>query len=280
MYQVALMILISMYVSTTMAAQGGPPGPPDDRQEGPVQAGYAILTPTSPATDGLVVFETFGFRRGEESRQAGILPANMTSSAMLFVNAQGRLSRDVGVAVANPSNTDAHLTATLRGENGAVIATRNLTVEAGQQTARFVTEMFADRPEVPRDFTGSLTIASDIPVSMVGLRFRGINFSTLPLVTLAPAAQVPTRNDRPGVGGPGAILLPQFAAGGGWATEIVIVSSADAARTLRVDLFKQDGSPLAARLNGESKSTFTDLTIPARGVLVLSPRDGQGDSPF
>jgi hypothetical protein len=47
-----------------------------------------------------------------------------------------------------------------------------------------------------------------------------------------------------------------------------------------VDLFKPDGTPLSATLNRQTAISFTDLTIPAGGVLTLSPRDNNGDSRF
>ena len=117
------------------------------------------------------------------------------------------------------------------------------------------------------------------PVSVVGLRFRGRNFSTLPITNLSGNAG-PLPSIAPGVGGEGAILLPQFAAGGGWATELVLANTTASAMTVRVDLFKSDGTPLSAALNGKTASSFTNLNIPAGGVLILAPRDQDGDDDF
>jgi hypothetical protein len=110
------------------------------------------------------------------------------------------------------------------------------------------------------------------------LRLRGENFSTLPVTNLSGSSAMPAIST--GIGGPGAIALPQFAANGGWATEIVIVNTGTSAATARVDLFKPDGSPLTATLNGDSASSFTGIAIPAGGVAVLAPRDSHGDSRF
>jgi hypothetical protein len=82
------------------------------------------------------------------------------------------------------------------------------------------------------------------------------------------------------VGGPGAILIPEFAAGGGWATELVLANTGTSSLTVRVDLFKENGTPLTAKLNGQNASTFNNITIPAGGVLVLAPRDTGGDDDF
>ena len=75
-------------------------------------------------------------------------------------------------------------------------------------------------------------------------------------------------------------MLPQFAAGGGWASEVVIANTGAAALTVRLDLFQQDGTALTTTLNGQSGSSFKNLTIPAGGVLVLAPRDNNGDDDF
>ena len=110
------------------------------------------------------------------------------------------------------------------------------------------------------------------------MRFRGANFSTLPATNLSSPIPVPVIST--GVGGPNAVILAQFATGGGWATEIVIANSGAADLTVRVDLFGQDGNPLIATLNGESKSSFTNILVPKGGVVTLAPRNWDGDSDF
>jgi hypothetical protein len=95
------------------------------------------------------------------------------------------------------------------------------------------------------------------------------------LSTPTPVPQIGT-----GIGGMGAVLLPQFVAGGGWATEIVITNLGPDSLTIRVDLFKPDGTSRVVRLNGQSANSFSNLTVPARGVLVLAPRDSAGNSRF
>jgi hypothetical protein len=104
----------------------------------------------------------------------------------------------------------------------------------------------------------------------MGLRFNGTNFSTIPATpvgTIAPALP----NIASGVGGAGATLLPQFVAGGGWVTEIVITNLGTASVTVRLDLFKSDGTPFTTELNGQVGNSFTNLTVPPGGVVVMSP---------
>ncbi len=243
----------------------------------PVKAGYAVVTPASSGT-GLVVFETFGQSHGSDVYQAGVLPSDMATHSVMFVNTSDRLSRNLGIAFTNPSSSPATVTLTLRDEKGTIMATNIFSLEGRHQTARFVTELFSVHKSLLHDLTGTVDIQSDNPIAVVGLRFRGQNFSTLPVVRLSIPAPVPVIST--GVGGPDAVILPQFAVGGGWASEIVIVNTSGNAITVRVDLFDSSGQPLVANLNGQSSSSFQGLVVPAGGVITLAPRDHNGDSDF
>jgi len=57
------------------------------------------------------------------------------------------------------------------------------------------------------------------------------------------------------------------------------VNTGTTAATGRIDLFDSSGSPVAVKLNGASKSTFT-YSIPSGGTLILAPRDQNGQSPL
>ncbi|MBZ5534614.1 MAG: hypothetical protein LAO31_01560 [Acidobacteriia bacterium] len=244
---------------------------------GPVQTGFAIVTPSSSPA-GVVVFETFGERDGNATTQAGVLPADMTTDALVFVRSNGRLSRNLGIAITNPNTASANVNLMLIQADGTTLTTKVLVVPGKSQVSQFVTELFASMPQVQTDFSGTVRITSDIPVAVVGLRFRGHNFSTLPVTSLSARSDVPSISA--GVGGPGSVILPQFAAGGGWATEIVLVNSGSTDLIVRVDLFKNDGTALTASLNGQTASSFMNLTIPPGGVLVLAQRDNNGDDDF
>ncbi|HYR92487.1 MAG TPA: hypothetical protein VE422_51060 [Terriglobia bacterium] len=250
-----------------------PKRPDDHDDKAPVQLGWAVITlNTTTAGSGslsnLVAFATFGLQRGDETEQAGILPSDLTLSSLVFVSTNSKLSRNIGISIVNPSTTaDAHIMMTLHDKDGgAAIGTKQFTVGKGQQTAQFVTSLFADKAALPKDLTGTLSITSDVPVSMIGLRFRGANFSTIPVTNLSPST------------GRG-LVIPEFVGGGGWATELVLVNTGSNQLNARIDFFKQDGTPMTVRLNGESKSSFTGL-VPAGGVFELSPKNSEGQSRF
>ena len=290
-----LLIFTLILVFTTLGlaqGQGNSGNVGEDRDDhddnGPVQAGFAVITPvavtTSSSTSGLVVFGSFGLRHGNSgTTQAGVLPPDLTTNAVMFVDANRRLAKNLGVAIVNPNSSNVNVTLTLRGNDGMQLGTTNVNVPSLQHVSKFITELFASQSSVPKDVTGMLAIttagSSNLPVSVIGLRFRGENFSTIPITSLS-GTTTPLPTIATGVGGPGAILIPEFAAGGGWATELVLANTGTSSLTVRVDLFKENGTPLTAKLNGQNASTFNNITIPAGGVVVLAPRDTGGDDDF
>lgn len=274
-------------------AQGGGFGgdePTDDHADSaPLQAGYAVITPAAPTTS-LTVLETFGLKDGTETRQATVPAPELVTSAAMFVDVNSRLSRDVGVAIVNPSSGSASVTLTLRRSDGTTIGTNTITLGGRRQTAQFITSLVPVAPssggggiggpssEPSVEYTGTLGITSTSPIAVIGLRFRSLSFSTLPVINLGGTSTMPVIST--GVGGASALILSHFVAGGGWESQIVMRNSSSSAMTVRVDLFRQDGTPLTARLNRTSGSSFISLTVPANGVLVLSPRDANGDDRF
>lgn len=68
------------------------------------------------------------------------------------------------------------------------------------------------------------------------------------------------------VGGTGAQLLPQFATGAGWVTQITIANTSGVTQTVRVDFFNPFGSPLTLA----SGSTVGNIVIAPTGVATVA----------
>jgi hypothetical protein len=235
-----------------------------------LSTGALAQTPGSPG--GLVVFETFSSGFVTNATEASVLAGAMTTRSVLFASSSARLSRTLGIAIANPGSTAANVTMTLRrGSDGLFTATRTIQIGARQQVTNFISELFASVPGIPPDFDGSLLVTSDTPVAMVALRFRGPNFSTAPIISLSSQSAVPQVATN--VGGAEAVILPHFAAGGSWASEIVISNTTTVPKAVRLDLFKQDGTPLTTTFNGQQGSSFQNLIIPAEGIFIANNTD-------
>lgn len=264
-------------LSTTAFAQD------DHNDAAPVSVGYAVVTPTngfgpSGIPGGLVVFETLGLRTQVPALQSGLLPATMTTRMNLFASASIRVSRNVGVGISNPSSTDAFVMMTLRAASGTMTASKIVTVSARNQVSSFISDYFAGVPDVPPDFDGTLTLTSNTPVGIMALLFNGTTFSTIPVTSLSATVSNPQMSS--GVGGGSSVLLAQFVADGGWATEIVVLNNSSTPLTVRIDLFKQDGTPLVTTLNHQLASSFQNLVIAPGGIIMFAPRNANGDSDF
>ena len=210
--------------------------------------------------------------------QAGVLPATMTNRLNLYASANIRVSLSVGVAITNPGSTPAVVTMTLRDSGGNLTSSNIITVGARQQTAKFISEFFANVPNVPPNFEGTLTLTSDNPVGILALLFSGTTFSTIPITSLSPTVVLPQVT--PSVGGSTGVLLPQFVADGRWASEIVVMNNGSAPLTVRIDLFQQDGTPLVTTLNHQLGSNFQNMLIAPGGIIIFAPRNANGDTDF
>jgi hypothetical protein len=69
-----------------------------------------------------------------------------------------------------------------------------------------------------------------------------------------------------GVGGAGALLLPQVATGGGWFSQITIANTSPFAQTVRVDFFNSGGAPMSLSFG----STAPSVVIAPGGVATLT----------
>src|SRR5262245_32211495 len=108
-------ILTVLLFSAVLSAQAKAADRDDHDDRAPVQSGYAIVTPvlatTGGTATGLVVFETYGMRGGPNgTSQAGVLPPDLTRNSLLFVDSEGRLSKNLGVAIVNPNDSDTNVT--------------------------------------------------------------------------------------------------------------------------------------------------------------------------
>jgi subtilase family serine protease len=254
--------------SSTSATVTTAPQPIPVVEQGAIRTGYAVITPDSNSSLPVPTV-TFGVvSNGIVQAQAGISPSGMMTDGSLFADVIPGIGRDLGVALVNRQANAIVVNLTLRDAAGnAVGSPVSVSLSPNQQVARFVSELFSTGI-LGAGFRGSLRLQSTNAFGALGLRFSGAEFSTLPVVV--------TSSDS----GSGSVLtLPQFAIGGGWATQIALVNNGASANSGRIDLYDSAGNPMPVTMNGLAQSGFT-YSIPAGGVFLLAPRDANGQSPF
>jgi hypothetical protein len=265
----------------------------------------AVLPATTLTMSGAVIVDLSTGANSLTGPLSTLLGNNPAASAAagallpLFVN--------TGISVINPNLTPATINVSINTPSGAPISLPSLTIGPMHQVAKFVSEFMGSSANVNLPLVGVLTFTSNVPVAITALEFRGTAFSTVPVVNVSTASGttstavvnngsststgstisipglpilVPFPHLSSGVGGNGALVLPQFVMGGGWASRIVIANVSGTQQTVRVDFFGSDGLPFLASLGLQIGATFSNITISANGAVDLGPQDVTGVTIF
>lgn len=199
---------------------------------------------------------TLGSLFSGSSQVNGQLPAPITAQLTSAGSSPVPLFSNTSISILNPNQTTATITGTLSDSQGTSIVLPAITVGSLQQMSQFVNQLLDSSTSITLPFNGFITFSSDMPVAFTAFQFNGSSFATLPVVSSQTTMSIPTM--APGVGGNGALLLPQFISGGGWASQISIANLSNVPQTVSVDLFGSDGS---------LQSTFPGQQLSASGVF-------------
>jgi hypothetical protein len=240
-----------------------------------IQVGYAIVTPSSPNATGFTAFEDLIMKQATDTLDVDILPPVLTTTISLPVDVSTQSSENTGVALVNPNNGFVVVIMTLLRSDGTILGTTTFSIAPHQQISRLITEFFTPggiliQTSIPAEFSGTLSVVSASPISILGLKVTGPNFSTVPLVNVSQLT-FPLPLISLGVGGLGAALFPQFLMGGGWTTEIMVLNTSPSPQTVELDVFAPDGTPLVVTLNGRTASSFPNFLVPGNGRIVFKP---------
>jgi hypothetical protein len=217
-------------------------------------AGYArvVADPSVAAPAGFAVFSL---------RQGGVLVSEATVTATAPMRsgrifaASDELLR-TGVALANPNPQPATLSFYFTDAAGRDFNAGSLTIPANGQIATFLDEPLFNAASLSNS---TFTFTSDIAIG--GIALRGYTnerseflMTTLPVVDLSRAAS--------------ALKFPQFAVGGGWTTEILLVNPGAATLNGTVSL----------RSGGMPYNNF-DYSIPPKSARSFNASAGTPPEP-
>jgi len=199
-----------------------------------LSAGWVRLTPDpgSPTPLGAGLFRLT--QNGVAITESGVPAAVPTRLARIYIDKS--LGHDTGLAIVNPGSGPLNVTVKAFQTDGATQAgggTQSIDLSARGHQARFVGQMISGLPD---EFTGVLEISSPAPYVALTLRSlynsRGdFLLTTLPIADLNEPAPSP-------------IIFPQIADGGGYTTELILLSSGGSARTT-INFLSNDGRPLS-----------------------------------
>ena len=207
----------------------------------------------SAAPSGLAVF---GYRQnGVLVTEAAVTATPAVTSGRIYAEVNGPVN--TGLAIANPNDQAATITFFFTDASGVNGRNGSTTVPARGQIAAFLDQAPFNGGS---SLSGTLTFNSTLPISAVALRGftnerADFLLTTLPVVSLTPATG-------------DSLVLPHFADGDGWTSQIVLVNPTDNALTGTVRFFDQgsataQGAAISRTIDGQNASSFT-YSIPPR----------------
>ena len=273
--------LFSVQTAQPATSPSLPPLPIPEVENGTTQTGYVVVTADS--VNPIVTMNIGMVRDGVVLSQAGVLGSSQSSTvASMRVDHDSNLGRTVGLALMNASTGPNQVSLTVLDERGVAISSvENLTVPSFGQVAKYVSELLPSGV-LGTSFKGSVLIRGTRPFAVMGLRFNGPHFFPVSAGSVVGLQTVQTPVNSVALGTaltPSLTVFPQFALGGGWATQISIVETQGVTTRGQIAWFDANGNRLTVSMNGVVSNVFL-YTIPPGGSFVLAPRDSRGQTPF
>jgi hypothetical protein len=223
---------------------------------GSMTIGYARVQASAGSTtpDGVAIFSY---------RSNGVLVSETAVPASPLIQ-QGRIFAETGgavntgIAIANPNDQSATVSFYFTDANGVTFGSGTTTIAANQQIAAFLNEAPFNGAANARSFT----FTSSLAVGAIALRGYTNERSEF-LMTTLPVAPITSSSSNP-------IVLPHFAAGGGWTTQVLLVNPTDGPISGSVDMDTTYNYSIAPRSAVKIVSSGSSSQIRA-GSVRISP---------
>jgi hypothetical protein len=225
--------------------------------------GYAHLE-AGATTDGVAIIS---LKDGDNVVSETSVPASAPiREGRAYVEVQDPVS--TGLALANNQSEDAVISFYFTDRNGTNLAHGTFILEANRNLAAFVTEAPFN---LPASMEGTFTFRSSIPIAVSSI--RGLtNARGDFLMTALPVMALEADPDQ-------SIVIPQFAVGAGWATEIILTNPTDMPLTGTVQFFaasEDGGAMLKTTVDGVTGSTFNYAVAPRSMAHLVMTEPGAG----
>ena len=211
--------------------------------------GFATVTPSAGSTTPSGV-SIFGYRPGGVLvSETGVPASPLLTNGRIYAEIAG--SVNTGLAIANPNGQQATISYYFTDATGTDSHNGTLTIAANGHLAEFLNDPSLNGVS---NFQGSFTLSSNVPVAVIALRSflneRGETLlSTLPVSDLSAAVASTTS------------VLPHFADGSGWTTQIILVNPTNSTMT---------GNITFLDMNGQQVAASTPFSIPQHSSFKLS----------
>jgi sugar lactone lactonase YvrE len=178
-------------------------------------------------------FAIFSWQSGALTQEA-VVPLEDRTASSYFLWFDNTAPFVTGVAVANTSSQAASVQVIARDEGGTIIEQEQIDLMGRGHNAFILTERL--RATAQRRGTLEFRTPPNGGISMLGLRFNGDAFTTIPVIT--PVAASSTAGMQP-LG-----IMAHLASGGGWKTAITLVNTSSTDAHTRLSFFDSAGAVL------------------------------------
>jgi sugar lactone lactonase YvrE len=208
--------------------------------DAPIQTGYARIKAdaNSTAPSGIAVY---GFRsNGVLVSETGVPAVAPVRSGRLYAETTATVR--TGLAIANPNSQGVSISYYFTDASGQNFGNGSFVLNANRQIAAFLDEQpFAGSTSSQRPLAEArtFTFLATQPVAAIALR-GFVNERGDFLMTTLPIAD-PSRSTS------NVAVVPHFAAGGGWATQIALVNPSDGSMAGTLQFFDQNGALLESQ---------------------------------
>ena len=193
----------------------------------------------------------YGVFRGQGDQEAVVPLSDAAASSNTLTWDETNLT--TAVAIVNPSPTAATVGVTLWDESGNTIGTSSVALPPNGKTAAALRTLPGLSGIVGKRGSARFSVSGG-SVAVLGLRFDGLAFTSIPTTTGTSASS--SRSS----------ILPQFAFGGGWYSALYFTNLTGAAVSFPVSFVGDAGTPLTVPSLGGST---TQVKLAAYGTAII-----------
>ena len=218
----------------------------------PRVAGWARAACSGPVKASLLYRR---FEGGVPTGEAGVNAATVPATRFVTFAEQGEGQHGTGVAYANPSDTEADITFTVRDTDGETLANDDRSLSPNGHGAANMVDLFD-----LLSFTGSLEVTSTQPIVSLSLNNEADPvFSSLPPGELDADAQGSQRMTT--------YYFPHLAVGAGWQTTITYINYSPQEVSCQTEFLSDHGSPLLVSFAGRGMDISRSDVLPPGGSV-------------
>ncbi len=198
------------------------------------EVGYTRIQPNAGSTTPAGV-AIFGSRtNGVLVSETGVPASRVLLTGRIYAEIGGAVN--TGLAIANPNNLSVDIAFNFTDANGSDLGFGFLQIPANGQITKFLNQ---DPFNSPVSLQGTFSFSSSLPVGVVALRSY-INTKNDFLITTLPVIDTSLPANT------GTIILPHFADGNGWVTQILLVNPTTAAMSGTIQFTDDNGGSVTA----------------------------------